>query len=190
MTDKPTPPPRRKVKTPLDLNMIKTLIASGFTLDDISVQLGKAKQYLSQMKKTNEALAAVIDQAKADAKEGLNYEMIETLSGQGCTQDQISLALGYGAQYLTQRKPNDEQLREAIDRGNAKGICKMTGKIFEMGMKENLGAAIFYLKNKAGWKDKVEMDAQINNYYMEGRPETQDIDSWQQQYSPAPTTRQ
>jgi len=184
MSDKPKPPPRRKEKPPIDPSMVKTLIVSGFTLEQISVQMGKAKNYLTQQRHKNPELAAVIDEAKDEAQTAPNYELIETLSGQGCTEEQISAALGYGAQYLTKRKPKDPELAEAFVRGNAKGIAAMTGKLYSEGMSGSLGAIIFYLKNKAGWKDKVDMEAAINNFYMEGRAESQDINTWQQQFTP------
>lgn len=82
----------------------------------------------------------------------------ESLAAQGLTMEQIALVLGMGESTLYAKKAEYLEFLEAIKEGQAKGVAVITNKLFESGKGGNLGAQIFYLKNRAGWKDKSELD--------------------------------
>jgi hypothetical protein len=48
------------------------------------------------------------------------------------------------------------EIVEAIKRGQASGISQVTNFLFDQAENGNTSAAIFYLKNRAHWKDKHE----------------------------------
>jgi hypothetical protein len=186
MADKPRPPAKiRKNETKkLNYAAIKTLAANGFNDEEISNTIGNAEGYIRSRKLKDPQLVQAIKEGRDLRNNGIDYEVIEQLAAQGCTQEQISLALGMGAHFISHQKEKDEKLVLALESGTAKGIVKITGALFNKGVNGDLGAMIFYLKNKAGWKDRVDMEATVNNYYMEGRKEAKDIDTWSQQYNP------
>ena len=195
MSNKPPVPPNRKSgprrnnKMKLNLSAIKTLVESGYTLNEISVTIGKSPHYLSIRAKDDTELASVIDEAMQDRDSGIDYDMIEQLAAQGNTQQQISAAMGYGLYWIDKRKKHDEKLVDALERGKAKGVVKVTNALFQNAVNGNLGAQCFYLKNRAGWRDRFDIDANTTHqhFYMEGRPESESIESWQQQFSPTKT---
>ena len=83
---------------------------------------------------------------------------MERLASQGLTQHQIAEALGIGHATLERRKADCEEFEEAIKRGQARGIDEVTNALFQQAVNEgSVPAAIFYLKNRAGWKDKAEL---------------------------------
>ena len=183
---------RGKKKPALDLEAIRTLIVSGKSLADICRLIGCTDDYLRNEAIKNPALAEAIAEAREMADNGLEYDKIEILAGQGCTEAQISKALGFGKNYITHRKKNDAELMTALERGSAKGIATITGALFAKASKGDVSAMRFYLINKAGWRDKIDIDTNESHmhFYMEGRPEADDIDSWQQQHTPANKTVQ
>jgi hypothetical protein len=86
----------------------------------------------------------------------------ESLSAQGLTMDQIADVLGVGERTLYENQAKYPQLAQAIKEGRSKGIATITNALFVSGKAGNLGAQIFYLKNRAGWKDKTEVDQNIS----------------------------
>ena len=88
----------------------------------------------------------------------LDIEKIEQLAAQGLTHEQIALSLGIAQSTLYKYKAADEELAEAIKRGQSKGIEVVTNALFENAKNGNLGAQVFYLKNRARWTDKVEQE--------------------------------
>ena len=95
----------------------------------------------------------------------IDLNKIEELASQGMTHDQIAYSLGIGSSTLYTQKAKNEEIKEAIKRGQAKGIQQITNALFQNAKEGNLGAQVFYLKNRAGWTDKqdVELNAQIQN---------------------------
>ena len=88
----------------------------------------------------------------------INAAQVELLASRGLTQAQICDALGFCHQTLITRKKDDLELVEAIKRGKAKGIQAVTNALFKEAMKGNVAAAIFWLKNNAGWRDKIDIE--------------------------------
>jgi len=84
---------------------------------------------------------------------------VERLAARGLTQEQICAALGICVDTMIRRKRESSELVEAINRGQAAGIATVANALFEQATKgKNTAAAIFYLKNRAGWKDKLDIE--------------------------------
>ena len=88
----------------------------------------------------------------------INLRQVEALAAQGLTQQQIADALGISVSTLDNRKRDNEEFRDAIKRGKAKGIAKVTNKLFEQIQSGNVTATIFFLKTQAGWKEAQVID--------------------------------
>jgi len=82
----------------------------------------------------------------------------ETLAAEGLTMDQIALCLGMGETTLYEKQAKYPEFADAIKEGRAKGIAIITNALFKSGKEGNLGAQCFYLKNRAGWQDKHEIE--------------------------------
>ena len=86
----------------------------------------------------------------------------EGFASRGMTQMQIADALGINYDTLMKYKNLNTDFLEAIKAGQAKGIAEITNALFNQGKNGNTSAAIFYLKNRAGWADKQEVDMRTN----------------------------
>ena len=82
----------------------------------------------------------------------------ETLSAQGLTMKQIANVLGMGEATLYEKQREFPEFSESIKRGKDKGIAKITNALFNKAVNGDNTAMIFYLKNRAGWKDRVETE--------------------------------
>ena len=87
---------------------------------------------------------------------------VEELAARGLTQQQICDSLGISDQTLLNRKKEDLELLEAIKRGKARGISKVVNALFQQALDGNTSAAIFWLKNQAGWRDKIDIEVENN----------------------------
>lgn len=85
-------------------------------------------------------------------------QQAEEYASEGMTMEQIADSLGMGASTLYEKKAEFPEFLESIKKGQAQGIHEITNALFQSGKKGNLGAQIFYLKNRAGWRDKQEVD--------------------------------
>lgn len=85
----------------------------------------------------------------------------EKLAAQGLTLEQIAYCIGIHVATLCKKKKQLSELNEAIKRGQASGISKITNKLFQKAMKGDNTALIFYLKNRdqKNWGERpVELD--------------------------------
>ena len=84
-----------------------------------------------------------------------NTKQAETLAAQGLTLEQIAYTLGICYQTLNEKRKEFPEFSEAIKRGKAKGIAKITNKLFEKASEGDNTAMIFYLKNRDpdNWED-------------------------------------
>jgi len=78
---------------------------------------------------------------------------IESLAARGMEQQDIALCLGIRPETLSRKKDVIEQLDQAIKRGKAKGIARVTNALLKNVDIGNVTAQIFYLKTQAGWKE-------------------------------------
>lgn len=91
----------------------------------------------------------------------IDLAQVESLAGRGLNEGQVADALGICQDTLRRRKKKYSAFSEALKRGQAKGVAKIANALFEQGMNGQTAAAIFYMKNRAGWKDKQETDLNV-----------------------------
>ena len=82
----------------------------------------------------------------------------EHLASQGLTMSQIAAVLGIGESTLYEKQNEYPEFMESIKKGKAKGVAVITNALFEKAKEGDNTAMIFYLKNRAGWKDKIETE--------------------------------
>lgn len=85
----------------------------------------------------------------------------ETLAAQGLTMEQIANVLGMSETTLYDKKGKFSEFSQAIKRGKDKGIASITSALFTKARNGDNTAMIFYLKNRAGWQDKIEKETII-----------------------------
>lgn len=90
-------------------------------------------------------------------KKPIDIEQAEVLASRGLTMAQIAASFGLSDDTLARRRKENEELEAAIRRGQAKGIAKVANSLYEQAMRGNVTAAIFYLKARANWSDRVEL---------------------------------
>jgi len=82
----------------------------------------------------------------------------EAYASQGLTQEQIAAVMGMATSTLYDKQNEFIEFSNAIKRGKGKGIQQVTNKLFEKALEGDNTAMIFYLKNRAGWQDKIEKE--------------------------------
>ena len=88
---------------------------------------------------------------------------IEEMAGLGLLQKDIALCLGICPQHLSTSKGLNQELDEAIKRGNAKGLHIATGALRECIADKEIAAIIYYLKVKHGWREP-DQDNDFHKY--------------------------
>ena len=99
----------------------------------------------------------------------INDEMIrraEAYAAQGLTMPQIASVLGMSQTTLYDKKSKFSEFSEAIKRGKDKGIATITNALFNKARDGDNTAMIFYLKNQAGWQDRVEKETIIEHKHI------------------------
>lgn len=119
---------------------------------------------------------------------------VRTLLAQGLTFKQLASAIGCSEDTLKRYRNKDPKLEEACQQGKAQGIAKVTNALFQSALNGNVTAMIFYLKNQAGWKDKLEFEGDTTKtYVIMGSEPAKDVDSWVDKHKPTlptpPTTQ-
>ncbi len=76
----------------------------------------------------------------------------------GLTNNQIADQLGVGRTWLYDKLSKHEELAATLKEGRAKGIGKITNALYESAMEGNTTSMIFFLKNRAEWRDKSEVE--------------------------------
>ena len=93
----------------------------------------------------------------------LDMKLIETLAGKGLTERQIGQYCGYCQSHWNTLRRKNPEINAAIDKGRAKMIVKVADALIDNAIEEkNVTAQIFFLKAQAGWSDKVEIKAEVN----------------------------
>ena len=81
---------------------------------------------------------------------------VEELASHGLSMKQIALCLGIGRSTLYRKKGENRDIRDAIERGRAKGLSAVANALFEAATtKGNYQAQQFYLRNRdpERWKE-------------------------------------
>ncbi len=76
----------------------------------------------------------------------------KTLSGLGVPQDDICHILGIGKPCL------HKYYRTELDKGMAEANAKVAQSLFQQATSGNTASAIFWLKARAGWREKHEIE--------------------------------
>lgn len=87
----------------------------------------------------------------------LDYDQVETLAGQGLSKKEIAYCLNISEKSIYNKQKNDVQFLQAIKKGRAKGLKKVTNALFQNATESNnVTAQIFYLKNRSpeDWSDR------------------------------------
>tara|TARA_B100001059_G_C17707181_1_gene513449 strand:- start:648 stop:1064 length:417 start_codon:yes stop_codon:yes gene_type:complete len=94
----------------------------------------------------------------------IDYEKLYDLAKIGLSEEQIAVSLGISVSTIGRRKREDERFSSTLKAGKQRGIDAVTNALFEgaTGDKPNTSAQIFFLKNRAGWRDKTEVDANVH----------------------------
>lgn len=99
----------------------------------------------------------------ANVKE-IDLDKLYNLAKIGLSEEQIAISLGISVATIGRRKRDDDRFAETLKAGKQRGIDAVTNALFEgaTGDKPNTSAQIFFLKNRAGWRDKTEVDANLS----------------------------
>ena len=93
----------------------------------------------------------------------LDLRLVESLAGKGLTERQIGQYCGYSSSHWNKIRRDNPGINTAIDKGRAKTIEKVADALIDNAIEEkNVTAQIFFLKAQAGWSDKVEIKAEVN----------------------------
>jgi len=112
----------------------------------------------------------------------------------GLNKQQVAEALGVCYKTMQRRESDFPGLSKFYLEGKANGNKNVVNALYKNALKGNVAAQIFWLKNMAGWRDKHDIEGDINhNYLIEATPKSENTKEWTQQFgqtSPAPTTQQ
>tara|TARA_R100000231_G_C5292229_1_gene154963 strand:+ start:384 stop:824 length:441 start_codon:yes stop_codon:yes gene_type:complete len=94
----------------------------------------------------------------------IDNDKVEQLAAQGLGPSQIARALGISWDTYNKNKKRSSELSEAIKRGEARGLAKVSNSLFKSANEGNVTAQIFYLKNRAPteWADRQEVNHNLD----------------------------
>lgn len=93
----------------------------------------------------------------------LDLEKVEEYAGLGLTREEIALSLGVSYSTLNRRVKESEEVDAAMKRGRAKANIKVGNALMKAIEGGNVTAIIFYLKARAGWTEKQQIEAEIKS---------------------------
>ena len=91
----------------------------------------------------------------------IDLEELYSLAKIGLSEAQVAQSLGISQSTMTRRKQSDADFDKALKAGQSAGITAVTSALFNGATnadKPSTSAQIFYLKNRANWADRQEMD--------------------------------
>jgi hypothetical protein len=93
-----------------------------------------------------------------------DYKKVFELAADGLNAKQIAAALGVCRATFFNHMQTDPKLREAFDDGAQAGIGEAVHILKEMARERNLGALIFWLKNRdpENWRDDHSINTKIS----------------------------
>ena len=88
----------------------------------------------------------------------LDLQKVEEYAGLGLTREEIALSLGISYSTLNRRIKESEDVDAAMKRGRAKANIKVGNALMKAIEGGNVTAIIFYLKARAGWTEKQQIE--------------------------------
>ena len=77
------------------------------------------------------------------------------MAGLGLAHEHIAVILGISVDTLTRHYQAD------LERGHAQAVAVVSQGLFAAARSGNLGAQIFWLKARAGWRERVTIDGEV-----------------------------
>lgn len=104
-------------------------------------------------------------------------EQVEKLAAQGLSQQQIFACLGWSEASFYKYKASDIEFKEALKRGQARGIADVTNALYKNAKSGNVVSQIFFLKNRDpdSWKDKVEQKVEQEITHSLSDPDVEEL---------------
>lgn len=91
-----------------------------------------------------------------------NYQQVELMSGIGLTTEQIAALLRISKKTFERMCHSDQKFNDAVKVGRANAIAKVSNVAFKMAMSgKNADMTRFYLRCRAGWSEKLNINANI-----------------------------
>ena len=92
------------------------------------------------------------------------YKQIGVMSGIGLTLPQIAALIGVNYRTLDRMLVRDPKLKDVVDQGRANAIAKVSQTAYKMAASgKNSDMTKFYLRCRAGWSEKIEIDANVKH---------------------------
>ena len=88
----------------------------------------------------------------------IDLKQVEKLASIGLNEQQVADALGICGDTMRSRKKKYPEFIEALKSGQAKGIATVANNLFDQSKDGNVSAGIFFMKNRAGWSDKLDQN--------------------------------
>ena len=82
-------------------------------------------------------------------------QKIEDYAARQWLERDIAAFLNYSPNYFSELKSKNPEISEAIKRGTQRGIDEAVQTLQRAMKQDNIGAAIFFLKCKAGWRENA-----------------------------------
>ncbi len=94
----------------------------------------------------------------------IDLNKVYELAKIGLSEEQIGVSLGISRSTISRRKRDDDTFATALKEGKQAGVTTVTNALFESATAEkpNTSAQIFFLKNRGGWRDKMELDQHLS----------------------------
>jgi len=94
-------------------------------------------------------------------------DKVQNLMTKGLTKEQAAGMLGVSLSTFMLHQSQNSEFSDAIKRGQAQGIDAVTNALFENAtVDRNVPSIIFFLKNRAGWVDKQEIAATVDQNHI------------------------
>ena len=89
----------------------------------------------------------------------IDHDKVEQLAAQGLGTTQIARALGVSWDTIDRNRKRSADFEDALKRGEARGLAKVSNSLFKSANDGNVTAQIFYLKNRdtENWRDRQEV---------------------------------
>lgn len=122
---------------------------------DVPAKVKNQKMVIAPKSKKDDELMVWINQEPI-----ISLDKIKALAGVGVDKNQIAKMMGINRNIFNSDSGDGKILLEAFEEGLAEGIATVTQSLFNTANdpenRNQVTAAIFWLKNKAGWRDTIE----------------------------------